>query len=109
MVSVENNHSRLLVDFCDITNEMRINGNGLPAWGLLKGNQIVCHALISTVLCAQHDRELGGVARLSQADSFQTEPRLSVILGTQSFYGNGHARGSRDYFLFPLRDSNHRL
>ena len=49
----------------DITNKMRVNGNRLPALGLLKGYEVIRHMSVSTLLRAEHGREAGGASNAS--------------------------------------------
>jgi hypothetical protein len=62
MILVEDNPGCLLVDLDDITNKMRVNGNRLPAYSLLKGYEVIRHMSLSTLLRGEHGREAGGAS-----------------------------------------------
>jgi hypothetical protein len=70
MVLVEDNPGCFFVDLDDITNKMRINGNRLPALGLLKGYEVIRHMSVSTLLRAEHGREAG-----SASNALREKPR----------------------------------
>jgi len=62
MILVEDDPGCLLVDLEDITNEMGVNIDRLPAWGLLKGYEVIRHMSVSTLRRAEHGREAGGAS-----------------------------------------------